>query len=112
MSICDSSVARRVPADEPDKRAQLRGRLDQSTRSLPDFRRPRKWGNGDRLLGRARAVEASLSVSAMPATGYRPPGNRSGTWIAGGFRAFGFLAAGMLLATVIIQIRTDHGNVV
>jgi len=55
----------------------------------------------------SRPFTAVLAAPQSP-----PPNTRPHRSLAGGFRSLALLAAGMLLATVIIQIKTDRGTVI
>lgn len=138
----DGGIATRVLAitsESPPPLATVHPDVDQQLSALVDAmmsRHPKHRPSADRvadevqawtseanlkaLIRRAESTQpaadddapAPRSIAAMSANNNTPPRSRGGKSLAGGFRAFGLLAAGMLLATVVIQIRADHGNVV
>ncbi|QDT02989.1 Serine/threonine-protein kinase PrkC [Rubripirellula lacrimiformis] len=73
--------------------------------------------NLKKLIRRAEAAPdafsetgpAMLSAAAVDAP---PPGRGRRRLIAGGFRSLGWLAAGVIAATVVIQIRAERGDIV
>ncbi|MCM2370488.1 serine/threonine protein kinase [Aporhodopirellula aestuarii] len=138
----DGGIATRVLAitsESPPPLATVQPDVDKQLSALVDAmmsRHPKHRPSADRvadeiqawtseanltaLIRRAEATKPAVdddvpvprSITAMSANDNIPPRSRGSKSLAGGFRAFGLIAAGMLLATVVIQIRADHGNVV